>query len=318
MIGLDPRTGEPNGFTTGGFTTGPAAAPRPLVWRLPYLQRKGASQSLNVLLMEPEEPATAEVEDALRALGFTGTLLVVPDEAETLALLHRRGFYQGSVLPDLVLLSATRSPEAAFRLLGHLRADTFLRTLPCFLLAAREKALLEQGFCLGADAVLPPLSDDPRTFQEVCRRVLFAPEDAHASAGPQLTLLAAEDDPDDRVLIEEALAGLPLALRLRTAADGEEAVHALSVEEKDLPDIILLDMRMPKLSGLEVLQSWQRHPWIETIPILFFATSPHEAVLARSHCRGPFAYITKPWGYDEFLGVVRHALFYWGCAAAGR
>jgi CheY-like chemotaxis protein len=126
------------------------------------------------------------------------------------------------------------------------------------------------------------------------------------------TILMAEDDPDDRFLFEQALNELQSRAELRFVEDGEELMeylHRLSEDgDPELfpkPALILLDLNMPKKDGRQALVEIKTDPKLLNIPIVVWTTSRSKEDISLSQEAGVDAFVTKPFGYEELVNIVR-------------
>lgn len=132
-----------------------------------------------------------------------------------------------------------------------------------------------------------------------------------------ITILIADDDPDDRLLAEDALAASRLANQLYFAEDGEELMDYLyrrGKYEQDpppRPGIILLDLNMPRKDGREALQEIKADPKLRSIPIVILTTSKAEEDVLRSYDLGVNSFIVKPVTFDALVGVMQAIGRYW-------
>ncbi|MEO8540972.1 MAG: response regulator [bacterium] len=132
-----------------------------------------------------------------------------------------------------------------------------------------------------------------------------------------MTILMAEDDPDDRALARDALHECGPAFELRTVCDGEELLEYLRHEgryaspaEAPYPTVVLLDMNMPRMDGREVLAEMKADEALRRIPIVVLSTSQATEDVIRSYDLGASGYIGKP---NTFVGLVNvfYALEQW-------
>jgi CheY-like chemotaxis protein len=135
-----------------------------------------------------------------------------------------------------------------------------------------------------------------------------APTADVAGSGQPLDVLVVEDDDADVALVEEALAAHRLASRLFRARDGVEALAFLRREgdfaDAPRPDLVLLDLNMPRMDGREVLARVKDDAGLRTIPVVVFTTSADEQDVAASYGAHANAYVTKPIDLDRFGYVV--------------
>jgi CheY-like chemotaxis protein len=132
---------------------------------------------------------------------------------------------------------------------------------------------------------------------------------ASARPGTAIELLIVEDDPGDVLLTREALADSSIPHNLRVVEDGEAAIAYLrqtGVHKDALrPDLVFLDLNLPRLDGREVLAQVKTDPALATIPIIVFTTSGAQEDVVRSYELHVNAYVTKPVDLDNFTRVVR-------------
>ncbi len=124
-------------------------------------------------------------------------------------------------------------------------------------------------------------------------------------------ILLVEDDPNDVELTVMALSENHLANEIVVARDGEEALDFLyrrgahESREAGNPIVVLLDLKLPKVDGLEVLQQVKFDPDLRTIPVVMLTSSREERDLIRSYDLGTNAYVAKPVGFEEFVESVK-------------
>lgn len=127
----------------------------------------------------------------------------------------------------------------------------------------------------------------------------------------------AEDDPKDVELALIALEDYNLANEVVVAKNGEEALDYLfyrgkfSERPKEQPVVILLDLKMPKVDGLEVLRQVKTHPELRMIPIVVLTSSHEDQDIVKSYELGANAYVVKPVAFDRFLEVVKRLGLFW-------
>lgn len=130
-------------------------------------------------------------------------------------------------------------------------------------------------------------------------------------------ILLAEDNPNDVELTLAALAEHHLANQVVVVSDGAQALEYLrrsgrfAGRRPGNPVVVLLDLKMPKVDGLEVLRSIKQDPALRTIPVVMLTSSREEADLVRSYQFGTNAYVVKPVGFQEFVEAVKQLGFFW-------
>lgn len=128
-------------------------------------------------------------------------------------------------------------------------------------------------------------------------------------------ILLAEDNPGDVVLAKKALKQGKLANNLHVVADGVEAMRYLRQEaeyaDAPRPDLILLDLNMPRKDGKEVLADIDEENELSRIPVVVLTSSESEADIARSYELSANAYLTKPVDFDGFVEIVNRLEGFW-------
>jgi CheY-like chemotaxis protein len=123
-----------------------------------------------------------------------------------------------------------------------------------------------------------------------------------------VSVLLVEDDPGDVLLIREAFAEHKVANLLSTVSDGVEAMRFVRGEGefagREAPDLVLLDLNLPRKSGAEVLAEIKGDPELATIPVIVLTTSDAEEDVLRSYRLHANAYITKPVDFARFREIV--------------
>ena len=120
-----------------------------------------------------------------------------------------------------------------------------------------------------------------------------------------ISVLLVEDDPGDVVLIEEAFEHNKVRNSLKIVGDGVEAMEYLRAEGTARPDLVLLDLNLPRKDGREVLAEIKSDPALRSIPVVVLTTSKAEEDILRSYDLHANAYVTKPVDFNRFIEVVR-------------
>lgn len=132
---------------------------------------------------------------------------------------------------------------------------------------------------------------------------------AEPPAPRPIRILLVEDDPGDVMITTEALEQTQLLHELHTVGDGEEALHFLLREgvyrKAPRPDLVLLDLNLPRVDGRQVLTKVKEDPDLLSIPIVILSTSEAEEDILRSYQLHANAYVSKPVDFQAFLTVVR-------------
>jgi CheY-like chemotaxis protein len=136
--------------------------------------------------------------------------------------------------------------------------------------------------------------------------------------GKMITIVLADDDPDDRKLTEDAFAENRLANQLHCVEDGEELLDYLhrrgkheNLRNEPLPGLILLDLNMPRKDGREALKEIKADPNLRRIPIVVLTTSKAEEDIVRSYDLGVNSYVTKPVTFKSLVELIKVLGRYW-------
>jgi two-component system, chemotaxis family, response regulator Rcp1 len=141
-----------------------------------------------------------------------------------------------------------------------------------------------------------------------------------ANGSASIEVLLVEDSPTDILLAREALEGSKIVNRLHIVTDGVEAMHFLRREGKYpkvlRPDLILLDLNLPKKDGREVLSEIKRDESLMRIPVVVLTTSKSEADKLRAYNLHANCYIVKPVDFEQFEEVMKQIEHFWFCVVA--
>lgn len=131
-------------------------------------------------------------------------------------------------------------------------------------------------------------------------------------------ILLAEDNPDDVLLTKRAFKKSNVLNELVVVNDGQEALDFLLCngkykdrDLKNIPELILLDLKMPKIDGLEVLKRIRENIYTKHLPVVILTTSKEEMDMKKSYCLGANSYIIKPVDFDQFVEAVKQLVLYW-------
>jgi two-component system response regulator len=130
------------------------------------------------------------------------------------------------------------------------------------------------------------------------------------------TILLVEDNLDDEALTLRALKKIELTYDVVVAHDGVEALDVAFgtgayAARDNMPRLILLDLKLPKVDGLEVLRRLRANSLTKAIPIIIFTSSTEEQDILDSYCLGANSYVRKPVDFNQFCDALRHISQYW-------
>lgn len=133
-----------------------------------------------------------------------------------------------------------------------------------------------------------------------------------------ISILLVEDNPMDVELTVRAFKRHHMSNPIRVVRDGQEALDYIhgrgnfaDTSEAPVPGLILLDIRLPRIDGLEVLRELKGHPVYRSVPVVMLTTSREDADVIKSYELGANSYIVKPVDFDKFLEVVERIEMYW-------
>lgn len=124
---------------------------------------------------------------------------------------------------------------------------------------------------------------------------------------PQLRILLADDDLDDCFLFKEALAEYHISVCFTIVNDGEQLMQMLQ-KESQLPDVLFLDMNMPRKNGFECLAEIKRNEKLKSIPVIIFSTYFDQDIVAMLYQKGAQYYIQKPRDFGKLKKAIQLAL----------
>jgi two-component system, response regulator len=125
----------------------------------------------------------------------------------------------------------------------------------------------------------------------------------------RVTILLVEDNPDDAALTELALRQIPVQLEI--AREGQQALDYLFNGATPLPRLVLLDLRLPNIDGLEVLRRIRENERTRLTPVAILTSSSAPLDIAASYRHGANSYVRKPQESEEFAGLLRKLALYW-------
>ena len=130
-----------------------------------------------------------------------------------------------------------------------------------------------------------------------------------------INILLVEDNEGDIVLLMDALSEADILNEIEVARDGAEAINFLyeraETNPKELPDLILLDINLPKKNGYEVISSMKKNSLLVNIPVIILTTSSSETAVIKNKKLEAFGYIIKPIEIDEYEFVVKKIEDFW-------
>ncbi|HEX7412749.1 MAG TPA: response regulator [Bacteroidia bacterium] len=124
----------------------------------------------------------------------------------------------------------------------------------------------------------------------------------------QINILLADDDADDCIFFKQALTELIIPTLLTTVHDGEQLMQLLTDETKKLPNILFLDLNMPRKNGFECLAEIKQNNKLKLLPVIIFSTSFEQEVVNTLYQNGAQHFIRKPAEFSQFKTIIQQAL----------
>lgn len=124
-------------------------------------------------------------------------------------------------------------------------------------------------------------------------------------------MLLIEDDEDDVRLTQEALKDSKVIVNFSLASDGEDGLRRLRAPRSARPDLILLDLNLPRMSGREVIKELKSDDALKGIPVVVLTTSEAESDIAKCYNLGANCYITKPVDFQQFIRIIKAIDDFW-------
>jgi CheY-like chemotaxis protein len=124
-------------------------------------------------------------------------------------------------------------------------------------------------------------------------------------------ILLVEDDSVDAMTVKRAMRDLQVNHSVIHSVNGEEAMKYLTSPDTEKPFVILLDLNMPKMNGIEFLKVMKAHPELKTIPVIVLTTSKERRDVLDSFELGASGYMVKPVDYSKFVEILSRIVIYW-------
>jgi len=124
----------------------------------------------------------------------------------------------------------------------------------------------------------------------------------------KLNIILAEDDFDDRLLFEEAIEELPVSVNLNTFSNGDELMEWLTRKNKPLPDVLFLDLNMPRKNGFATLAEIKRNTRLQDLPVIIFSTATNNEMIKQVFKNAAHYYIRKPVHFWELKQLIYKSL----------
>nr|WP_255551566.1 response regulator [Granulicella sp. dw_53] len=259
-------------------------------------------------------------------------LHVAEDGIEAMDFLLREGAHTAAPRPDLILLDLNLPRMDGREVLANIKQNETLKNIPTIILTTSEaeedilKSYQLHANCYVSkpvqleafESVMQNISDFWLTkirFPGLLSRKVSAHEENYWRNVMPVEILMVEDSPGDVRLTRELFQDADVAVKLHVAEDGVEAMAFLRQEgvhaNAPRPDLILLDLNLPRMDGREVLANIKQNESLKTIPTIILTTSEAEADIIKSYQLQANCYLSKPVQLDAFEGIVRSISDFW-------
>lgn len=143
----------------------------------------------------------------------------------------------------------------------------------------------------------------------------------HSDHNDPFTILVVEDNPEEVILLQRAFENTGMDIAVHFVVNGEEAIDYLSGTDRfrnranfPEPDLVIMDLKMPRKGGFEVLEWFRNLQESALIPIIVLTASNRESDVQRAYSLGASSYFTKPTSFNEFRDMVKIVYDYWSLA----
>lgn len=126
-----------------------------------------------------------------------------------------------------------------------------------------------------------------------------------------IDILLVEDNPGDVELVRAGFEEASLLIEIRVISDGQTAMEFFTAKDSVMPDLVLLDINLPKVSGIEVLKKIKSTAYSCQIPVVVLTSSDAEIDIVRSYAEHANSFISKPVDFDKFMKVIRSIEDFW-------
>jgi CheY-like chemotaxis protein len=285
------------------------------------LERDDASSML-VLLVDDSPGDIRLTQEAFRGANEEIELHSVNDGVEAMRFLRRQGEDAGARRPDLILLDLNMPRMDGRQVLAAIKADNELKAIPTLILTTSDAETdIVASYQLHANCYLRKPVDleefeglvesiNDFWFWKKVRTMLIKGGKPIA-----MTVLLVEDNLGDALLTREAFREISTSIMMHVATDGASAMSFLARQgvyaQAPRPDLILLDLHLPKVSGQEVLGMIKADPALKSIPTLILTASTEEADVLRSYELHANCFMSKPVQSDTFGALVASINDFW-------
>ena len=121
-----------------------------------------------------------------------------------------------------------------------------------------------------------------------------------------LSLLLADNDTDDCHFFKQALTGFDLATNIEVVHDGEQLMQLLNAEDGTIPDILFLDLNMPRKNGIECLEEIKSSNELQQIAVVMYSTTSNPSYIEKCYEGGADMYLVKPYGFENLIKALDH------------
>ena len=291
------------------------------------MSQSGAMTPLTILLAEDDLDDRHLFAEALKEIPIATQLTTVTNGEELMDYLLKKPMN----LPDILFLDLSMPRKTGFECLYEIKEDENLKGLHVIMYTTSfvrdyglEQKLAKTLSEMGAeDYIRKPAGFEQlkHTLHEALTRAIerirlkksTEPHSVSSQKIPvidltKMNILLADDDADDRLFFKEALAGFPLSTNLTTVTDGEQLMQLLINETYDLPDILFLDLNMPRKNGFECLSEIKLNSKLSKLSVVVLSTSFVQEVVNQLYQNEAKYFIRKPSEFSQFKKIIQQTL----------
>ncbi len=282
---------------------------------------------LTILLADDDMDDRHLFAEALKEIPINTQLITVTDGEELIDYLLKKSMN----LPDVLFLDLSMPRKTGFECLYEIKEDEKLKDLHVIMFTTSfirgyefELNLTNTLSGMGAeDYIRKPAGFEElkNTLNEALNRAIkkiylkkkletnnVSTQKISDIDLKQMNILLADDDADDRLFFKEALAGFPLSTNLTTVPDGEHLMHLLINDKYELPDVLFLDLNMPRKNGFECLSEIKLNNKLKNLSVVIFSTSFEQEVVNELFQKGAQYFIRKPSEFLQLKKIIQQTL----------
>ena len=296
-------------------------------FKLVVMSQSGAMTPLTILLADDDLDDRHLFAEALKEIPIATQLSTVTNGEELMNYLLKNPMD----LPDILFLDLSMPRKTGFECLYEIKEDENLKGLHVIMFTTSfirgyefELKLKNTLSGMGAEDYIRKPAGFEQLKHTIHEAIIQAIErirlkrvtETHTVSTQktanidvkQMKILLADDDADDRLFFKEALSGSPLSTNLTIVTDGEQLMHLLKNEKYELPDVLFLDLNMPRKNGFECLSEIKQNSKLNMLSVVILSTSFEQEVVNQLYQNGAQYFIRKPSEFSQFKKIIPQTL----------